>query len=220
MATWYALTTITAPPSGAVPPGNPQTLFAGHLVDDTKTPLAPFQALGGVFWPASDPTVAAAAAIATKLHAQRGQNEAAANAVMLGAALSALLNGTPPTQAGSVKVQTLTLALAGIQALTSATAFNVGAPLPTGAVLIGANAVWTAITGGSLSQVHLIIGDATTSNDILATTDVHGSSSFANASAVQARSAAQIQATLTTVGDTLANATAGALTINLYYSIG
>lgn len=220
MAQWFLLNTTTAVPSGTVPAGNPQKLLGGQLLDDTKTSLAPWQAGGGIFWPSSDPVVAAAALVAQKISASKGGNEDACDKVMLAGALNSLLTGSPPSQAGAVKTQTLSLTLAQIKALTSGTAFNVGPALPTNAQLFGAYVTWTEITGGGLSAVHLIIGDATTNNSILTSTDVFGALGPANQAAFQNRSSSQIQATLTAVGAALSAATAGALSITLYYSIG
>lgn len=219
MALWILLNAtsyeVTASGAGA---GLKTRLLAGTVINDAITPTANITAAGGVLWPAADVTVSAAAAAAQSANKNAGADEGAMNTLLLTSALASLQTGSGGI--GSVTLrQSLVLNLAGIKALTSGTAFNVGAALPANARLLGAEAVWTAVTGGSLSDVELIVGDATTTNSVMTTTNVHSGSSSKGVSAFQSRGGAQIQATLTATGDTLANATAGAVAINLLYVV-
>ena len=116
------------------------------------------------------------------------------------------------------------LNLAAIQALTSGTAFNLGVALPTNARLIKHEIdVVTQVTGGSLSQVHMTLqGGSDSAGSIQGSTDVFTAAGYfavAGSNDYATRGGQQIKATLTAVGDTLANATAGSLSVNLYYSV-
>jgi hypothetical protein len=218
MATWYLLNT-TSIVSTSTPVGIPAKALAGSEFNDAVTPLAPWQAAGAIFWPSSDTVVAAAATLCQKLSANRGQNEDALDKVMAAAAANSLLAATSGAGGTSsvVFTETATFNLAAIQALTSGTPFNVGAALPANAVLLGAVVTWTAITGGGISACHLVLGDATTANDILTSTDVWTASGSVNASAFSSRPAGQVKGTLTAVGAALSAATAGAVSVALYY---
>lgn len=124
---------------------------------------------------------------------------------------------------GSVQRVSTTFNLAAIQGLTSGVAFNIGSALPANARFIGVEAVVTAITGGSISQVHLTVqGGTDAAGTLMASTDVFtASGTFATpgSNPYQGRGGQQLKGTLTTVGDTLAHATAGAITFNVLYAI-
>lgn len=116
------------------------------------------------------------------------------------------------------------LNLAAIQALTSGTAFNLGVALPTNARLIRHEIdVVTQVTGGSLSAVHMTLqGGSDAAGSIQGSTDVFtaaGYLSVAGSNDYSTRGGQQLKATLTAVGDTLANATAGSLSVNIYYAV-
>src|SRR5271166_6442941 len=93
MATWYLLNNVTLQ-STVVPVGIGSVLLAGTEVDDTKTPLAPIQAAGGVLWPSADPVVAAAAALCQKFQTNRGANEEALNTLMIAAVARSIQGGS------------------------------------------------------------------------------------------------------------------------------
>ncbi len=207
MAKWFLLNAVTL----TMTIGQPEKLLPGKTIDDTIIPLATLASVGGQVWPVADTKVSAAAAVVAAAQKNKGIDEQDSANLMFAAALAS-------SQAQAVQTQHFTLTTAQIQALTSGTAFNVGAPLPTGAVLHGYSASWVAVTGGTLSGVALVIGDATTANDILTSTSVF-TTGKTSAGDYQPRSGAQIQATLTATGDTLADATAGSLTIDLFYSV-
>lgn len=70
--------------------------FPGTIIDDAVQPLAPIQAVGGQFWPGSDPVVLAAAQLAQQLKA-RGQGQASPLSDMVHAgALASLLDTDQP----------------------------------------------------------------------------------------------------------------------------
>lgn len=60
--------------------------FPGGETINDPTLVAPIQAAGGILWPANDVTVAAAAAIAQKYKASKGQNEDFITRMMVAAA--------------------------------------------------------------------------------------------------------------------------------------
>jgi hypothetical protein len=68
-----------------------QTYYAGDLVDDAITPTATLQSAGAVLWPASDPVMAKAAALAQKMRLG-GQDSSARTVVMLQAVAQNTLN--------------------------------------------------------------------------------------------------------------------------------
>lgn len=162
-------------------------------------------------WKAADATVADATHIAP-------------TDVAAGAGRWVKTGGAGGTDTGEVQKVSTTLNLAAIQALTSGTAFNVGAVLPANARLVGAEIiVTTPVTGGTLSAVAATVqGGADAAGSILATQSVFaaaGTFAPAGSNPYLSRGGQQIKATLTATGDTLAHATAGALTVNVFYAI-
>lgn len=115
--------------------------------------------------------------------------------------------------------------LAAIQAMTSGTPVAVGSSLGPYALLLGASiVVATPVTGGTLTSVVATVqggsdgpGTIIGATNVFAAagtfstpgTDVQGSPAYSN------RGGQQIYLTLTSVGDTLADATAGSLFVNL-----
>jgi hypothetical protein len=195
-------------------PGGVRLIQAGSTISDAGVQAA-YLSAGGVLVPATDAVLGPQAAIVQKARA-RGANEDTCSRMMLAALGNAAYTGAVQ---GAVQRQSLAQNLAAIKALTSGTAFNIGAALPTNAQLVGVQASWTEITGGALSAVSYRVGDATTDNNVLGATDVWGSLGPASASLAQARGGVQIKGKLTATGDTLANATAGQLTTSLLYVI-
>lgn len=117
------------------------------------------------------------------------------------------------------------ITLAMIQAQTSGSAFNIGKVLPTNARVMDCEvAVTTPVSGGSLSGMTLKVQGSTDAAGALmgaqnvftgcpAVGNTIGSNPYAS------RGGQQLQATLTASSDTLANATAGALIVNVFYAI-
>lgn len=191
-------------------------VWAGETVTNAAI-QAELIAGGGILAPATDPNlVAAQAVVAQKRHA--GANEAACDQVMMAAYT------TTPYLSQPVHVS-IAVPLATIQAQTSGTAFNVGSVLPTNAKLLSAEVdVVTPVSGGSLSAVAMTLeGGSDAAGSIIASTSV-----FTGASAVIAtpgsnpyanRSGQQLKMKLSATSDTLANATAGSLVVNIVYSV-
>jgi hypothetical protein len=123
---------------------------------------------------------------------------------------------------------TTAIPLATIQAQTSGTAFNVGSVLPVNSRVLATEInVTTAVSGGSLSAVTAKLqGGSDTAGSLLGGSG--GTSVFTGANAIIAgggsnpyasRGAQQIKMTLTSTSDTLANATAGVLSVDIFYAI-
>lgn len=128
------------------------------------------------------------------------------------------------TAAGEVQKFATTFNIAAIQGKTSTTAFNVGAVLPANARVVATEVlVTTPITGGTLSACTCKVGAGTEAADaMMAAQDVFtaaGTFSDPGTNQVASRGGAQVKATLTATGDTLANATAGNITINVFYAV-
>lgn len=116
------------------------------------------------------------------------------------------------------------LSLATIQAQTSGTAFNIGSVLPANArVLRHEVDVVTTVTGGTLSAVHITLqGGSDSAGSIQGSTDVFTAGGYltvAGSNDYATRGGQQLKATLTSASDTLANATAGSLVVNIYYAV-
>lgn len=123
---------------------------------------------------------------------------------------------------------TIDIPLATIQAKTSGVAFNVGSALPTNARLIRSQInVLAAITGGSISAAKAKLQGTGTAGELVggsAGVDVFaGTAVFTDvASGTNLdvnRGGQQLQMTLTTTGDTLANATTGHLSVDIEYVV-
>lgn len=99
MAKWVLL--------NSVPVGSQQR-FAGETFDDTVTNLAPIQAAGGVLLPATNATIAAAAALAVS-NRRRGQEGLGLNqGIMLAAALQSAGSAVGSTMASVTAGSTYT----------------------------------------------------------------------------------------------------------------
>jgi len=123
---------------------------------------------------------------------------------------------------GEMQRVTTTFNLAAIQALSTGVAFNVGSPLPANARVHSVEAVVTAITGGSISAMHLTMqGGSDAAGSLIADSTVTAGGTFATpgTNPYPSRGSQQLKATLTATGDTLNHATAGAVTFNVFFSI-
>lgn len=87
MATYYLCTALPGTQATAVVPGK--------LLSDQDPSYAIAQSVGALLWPSSDPYVAAAAVLASKFHATRG-DPAALQAVMLGGVAQSLRTAATP----------------------------------------------------------------------------------------------------------------------------
>lgn len=114
--------------------------------------------------------------------------------------------------------------LATIKAKTSGTPFNVGSALPSNARLVAAEVnVLQVVGGGAISAcTSTLQATSETAGAVLASADVHGGTGVKGAlgsNPYPSRGGQQMQLTLTATGDTLANATTGHLTVDLYYAV-
>jgi hypothetical protein len=133
----------------------------------------------------------------------------------------AMANAQQPSE---IVRYSIPLSLATIQAQASGTAFNIGSVLPTNARVIRHEVdVVTQVTGGSLSAVHITLqGGTDSAGSIQGSTDVFTAAGYftvAGSNDYATRGGQQLKATLTSVGDTLADATAGSLVVNIYYAV-
>ena len=133
----------------------------------------------------------------------------------------AMANAQQPTE---LVHATIDIPLATIQAKTSTTPFNIGSVLPTNCQLLSTelNVIQT-VTGGSISACHVTVANTSAAaGEIMASSDVFTATGLQNhvgSNPYQTRGGQQLQAILTTVGDTLANATAGHLAVSLFYAV-
>lgn len=114
--------------------------------------------------------------------------------------------------------------LATIQAKTSGAAFNVGNALPANARLLAAEInVVATVTGGTISACSATVANTgETAGAILTTTDVFTATGLlrkVGTNPYLTRGGQQLQMVLTATGDTLAHATTGHLTLELYYTV-
>ena len=133
----------------------------------------------------------------------------------------AMANAQQPTE---LVHATIDIPLTTIQAKTSTTPFNIGSVLPTNCQLLSTelNVIQT-VTGGSISACHVTVANTSAAaGEIMASSDVFTATGLQNhvgSNPYQTRGGQQLQAILTTVGDTLANATAGHLAVSLFYAV-
>jgi len=191
-----------------------QTVRSGELITDSGV-QASLQAAGGVLASASDPVVAAAAAIVSTLRANKGQSEDLCDKIML-AAFSSSATGL------AVQRLTIDIPLATIQAQTSGAAFNVGAVLPANARVVDSEInVLATITGGTIASAHATLqGGTDAAGSLIASSDVFtatGTFSPIGSNPYPTRGGQQLKMTLTTTGDTLAHATTGHLSVDIFY---
>jgi hypothetical protein len=71
--------------------------LAGRKIDDSMDPASAIRAAGGVLWPSADTSVAAAALVAQKAHAQ-GADENILNGIMITSLAQSTLDGQAATQ--------------------------------------------------------------------------------------------------------------------------
>lgn len=127
-------------------------------------------------------------------------------------------------QPSEVVRYTVDLPLATIQGKTSGAAFNLGSVLPTNARLLGCEVnVIAVITGGTISAMSATVqGGSDAAGTIIGATDAYtatGVFATAGSNPYQSRGGQQLHMTLTATGDTLAHATAGHLSVDLFYAI-
>jgi len=123
---------------------------------------------------------------------------------------------------GEIRRVSTTFNITAIQALTSGVAFNVGSALPTNARVVGVEAVVTAITGGTISAMHLTMqGGTDAAGSLIADSTVTAGGTFATpgSNPYPSRGGQQLKATLTATGDTLAHATVGQVVFNVFYAV-
>jgi hypothetical protein len=214
MATWYVVNSGSGL-SSSTPVGLSSKLLAGTLVNDSVTPLAPYQAQGVVFWPSSDVNVAAAAAVAQKFMG-RGADESVLNAIMMAAVGYSALQGNGAAGAGVTRLS-FTYALAALQALTSGTAFTI-TTLASTARLLGAEIVVNTALAGNTSDTMTLQGGSDSAGSIIASTNIFAAAgTFAppGSEAYQSRGGQAIKGTITG-GSALSGLSAGNITVNLY----
>jgi hypothetical protein len=130
-----------------------------------------------------------------------------------------------PWVAGVVMHATLSIPLATIQAATSGTAFNIGPVMPANARLIDAQVnVITAVSGGAISAATLSVsGGADAVTSIVGATNVFTAAPTPGAAVgtnpYPGRGGQQLKATLTTTGGAPSTATAGNLSVDVFYTI-
>lgn len=210
MSQWYLLNKVTI---------GSRIVNPGTFYDDAVTSTASVLSAGGVLWPASDTTVATAAKSVQNAHQKRGMNAEEMERLMFVAALSGTRLGA------ATQKMVVDIPLTTIQAQTSGTAFNVGAALPANARLISAEIdVVTPISGGTLSAVTAALqGGSDAAGSILGAVSVFTGAAASNSkpgsNPYPNRGGQQLKMTLTTTGDTCANAAAGHLSLVVFYEI-
>lgn len=220
MATYYLINPIRL---------GTRTYNPGTLIDSTVDDVTALQNAGARLITSSNATVAAAATAAQQIKL-RGGTSLEMFAVMVNAADAA--------DEASITVQTRTLRIQEAD-LTDAVAgeaqvVNIGAALPTGAVVIGHEVkLDTQFTGGGATSCKLDLGASGDVQSMVNQFDVFGATAggkkyspgFAHLTAHGTHltgdySAAQLVATFTPDGShTLAGLTAGDLTIKVFYFV-
>jgi hypothetical protein len=116
--------------------------------------------------------------------------------------------------------------LACLQGKTSGVAFNIGAVLPANATLVAPIVVGvpTAISGGTIaSAVATVQGGSDAAGTLIASTSVFTGAatkiSVAGSNPYPTRGGQQLKMTIITAGDTLANAVAGSITLDAFYTV-
>jgi len=217
MATWYLLNTTSFGNGGVG-----QKFLSGRFMNDATDPTALVQASGGVLWPSSDAVVAAAASLVQLRQKNRAISEAESDSIMDAAAANSVLAGGVAVGIQHVVVD---IPLATIQAQTSGTAFNVGAALPANARLVDENLnVLTAVSGGAISAVTATLqGGADAAGTIIAShsvfTGANPTNSPIGSNPYPSRGGQQLKLTLTSTGGALSTATAGHLSLDLFYTV-
>ena len=127
-------------------------------------------------------------------------------------------------QPSEINRDSIAVPLTAIQAATSGAAFSIGAVLPTNARVLGIElVVTTPVTGGTISAVHATVqGGSDAAGSLIASSNVFsaaGTFAAVGSNPYVSRGGQQLYMTLTSVGDTLADATAGVLAVNVFYAI-
>lgn len=210
-----------------------QNFKAGQLVDDALIDTAPLIAAGGLLWPSSDATVAAAAAIVLARRNGRGIDDGDANLIMRDALDASQKVSIDALNAGPVEVKrtvTIDFTTDAFSALANGTktfSKNIGAALPANARLIGysvGEGTFTAFDDAAHGTYGLEIGTAGTAALVQASLDVKaGQTGFpkAGTAGVQGylmslHASEQLVAKLTSSVD-LNTVTAGHVVVNVFY---
>ncbi len=162
MAKWILLNSVTV---------GTHFYFAGKTVDDAVQSLSPIQAAGGTFFPATDATVAAAAAVALATYKKRGQAVAAIlDSLMLASAAQSL------SASGSSGLAALTATVVALTATVTALAAQVTTDEATAAALAATvAALTTAVTPTTAATVtHAMSPYVARFSDVLIPVDVSG----------------------------------------------
>ena len=127
-------------------------------------------------------------------------------------------------QPSEISRDTIAIPLSTIQAQTSGAAFAIGSVLPTNARVLGIElVVTTTVTGGTISAVHATVqGGTDAAGSLIASSDVFsatGTFAAVGSNPYPSRGGQQLYMTLTSVADTLADATTGVLAVNVFYAI-
>lgn len=140
-------------------------------------------------------------------------------------AVLALQGGSGQVAAGLVHL-TIDVPLATLQAKTSGAAFDIGSALPTNAKVFGtAIKLLEELAGGSTTQAHVTVqAHGASAGGLQASTNVFtgaglNTTNNVGAAPVQDQSGVTLAATVTLVGDTMANLTAGHFEVHVFYAV-
>jgi hypothetical protein len=244
MSTWYLLNETIV--DGAQGQG-PVRFFPGQYIDDTQIPTAGILAAGGILWPSSDTVVAAAAALVMTLK-NRGQGQSAKlSDMMFASAFYSLAGGSggalegpsgvsgsafgpiAATVATAISKKELTLGFAQLTTVGLSQSFNVGTALPANSRILSTECRLTsAFSGGAIASMKMNVGISGRTTDIFDALDIL--TSAGNFSSTQAStggvdpfafyaSSSQLVATVTATGADVNAATAGALVLDVLYTV-
>lgn len=220
MANW----TCIVPPAGPIG-SKGHFIRSGQTVSDTQITLSLYTALGAVFWPASDPIVAAAA---LGLAARRGVPPDVAANVMI-AACQASTNGQTQGNGVSNIFGTVTKysATIGFAALSAAALTITLSPstlvLPSSTrVLAHEINVTQAFAGSGVTGLTVGFGGAS-STEIVSTQSLLAAGLFGGTSGVNPQplysAGSQLQALFTATGANLSALTSGSVTIDVLAAV-
>jgi len=230
MAKWYLINSTRF--KG---PAGPTLITAGELVDDAITPLAPLQAVGAVFAPQASPNVALMATFCQARMKRGGQDTAELDRIMIAAYMQDTVGS-----GDVVRPLTIDVPLATIVAQVANTPFNIGAPLPAGARLLGSEmlVLQKPAGPGPLSAATASVGSAAGgSDDTIGATNVFvtasatvpvpttpqgatgGVGQIGGVIAPPTRGGVQLQMNLQEMGSALSAWTAGHLQVKIYYAV-
>jgi hypothetical protein len=242
MAKWILLNEVLVGSQPPLPPGSNQRHFPGETINDAYQSTAQITAAGGILWPATDPVVAAIAALAVNGLKLRGQGSSPklSNQLLAGALYSLLGGSNGPAlgpaaangAAGVVQKASLVLGFAQCTAAALTQTFDVGAVLPADSRIIAAEMrIATDFSGGSVASATLSVGITGRTTDIFDAVNVFTGATLLNVPSTAPTvggvdpfayyaSASQLIATLTTTTADVNALTAGALTVDVLYVSG